>query len=192
MESLFEQVESPTLRKLFFYLSGAEVSGELEDFLGRHCDGFEGEIRDLEGEQDLGRYDLYKQYTALLEGRMQQFCDAEGLTVREVFEECDAACQAKEDDGEDGNSSHMIASLLLDMLVAAADYNAFVINMSSFKRYRDMKKEMDRMQRDEGESKFADDGDEQKNESESKFQDQLEDDDTDAQAQAQARRSSKK
>mmetsp|Transcript_22217 Transcript_22217/g.39292 ORF Transcript_22217/g.39292 Transcript_22217/m.39292 type:complete len:191 (-) Transcript_22217:160-732(-) len=164
MDSLFAQIENPVVRELFYFLSSDRVSRELQDFLEDHCDLFEGTLDDLTGEQDLERYSIYKEYTALLDGHMKEFCKEHGYSAKEVYEECNRACEKRDDDDENGES---LTRLLLDMLIAASEYQAFVVNMMTFKRIEIVKAEIARVEHEQaerekgqhgkGESKFADD-----------------------------------
>ncbi|GBG31213.1 Hypothetical Protein FCC1311_074342 [Hondaea fermentalgiana] len=163
MEHIFDQIENEIVRELFYFLSCERVSKELQSFLQAHCHMFEGDLSDLTGEQDLERFALYKEYTALLDGHMREFCTENGYSAKEVYEECDRACEKR--DEEEGES---LTKLLLNMLIAASEYEAFVVNMMTFKRIEIVKAEIARVEREQerlqdknargkSESKYAED-----------------------------------
>lgn len=127
METLFEQVESELLRKLFYFLTSKEVSQELEAFLDENCESFEGNVEDITGEQDLGRYEQYQEYTRLLETQLGRFCKDNHVTQKKLFQEAEDACKETQED------QFNMASLLLDMLMAATEYQMFCVNCSTFK-----------------------------------------------------------
>jgi len=152
MENLFDQVESEVVRGLFVHLTSEEVSLELQDFLESNCHKFEGTLDDLVGEQDLERHALYQEYTDLLDRHMNEYCEKCHLSPLEVFSEFQENVKERGKSEEDFN----MTALLFNMLMAAADYNSFLLNMYSFKQFKALAKEDAASERRNYESKYTD------------------------------------
>ncbi|GFR39877.1 hypothetical protein Agub_g379 [Astrephomene gubernaculifera] len=70
----------------------------------------------LDEEQPLQNFDIFKQYTQLVERQLEEFIQSEGLTVKDVC----AACSAAQDD-----EAHLHFAAI-DYLVASTEYESFM------------------------------------------------------------------
>ncbi|PNG99578.1 hypothetical protein TSOC_014640, partial [Tetrabaena socialis] len=84
------------------------------DFMGERADTLD--FVPLTEEQPLGNFEIFKQYTELVERQLEEFIRSEGLTVKDV---CDACMAAQ------SSESHMHLAAI-DYLVASTEYESFM------------------------------------------------------------------
>mmetsp|Transcript_2234 Transcript_2234/g.4244 ORF Transcript_2234/g.4244 Transcript_2234/m.4244 type:complete len:167 (+) Transcript_2234:757-1257(+) len=149
MQALFDEVQSDTLRELFEFLVSDEICEELQSFLEENCAEFRGNDEDFE-EQTLERFDIYKRYCALLDKHLSLFCKERGFDAHDIIREAEETCLPQS-----------MESMLLDLLLASASYEAFMVNMNNFKRFEVTTRacEAERTASNTKESKFSDDHD---------------------------------
>eukprot|EP00760_Papus_ankaliazontas_P029544 PhM_4_TR4286/c0_g1_i1/m.89799 len=104
-----------------------DISNKLEAFVDAHLDEFnisqDADPENLE-DQPVQHTALHKQFQELLEGELDKFLTAKGVTHEEFAKACEV--EMKKDDG----------NVAPDIILALADYKMFVMMMMDKKRAR--------------------------------------------------------
>eukprot|EP00947_MAST-08B_sp_MAST-8B-sp1_P003727 g3727.t1 len=108
----YKEVESRSslVQKLVEFVTG-NMHGPMEEFFIRHC----RQVNTDEGEHRHQYYELYHEYTALLESLLDGFIKDQGLTSRDFFSELKAAEQVDPQ-----------AEQIIQYMLGATDYVRFV------------------------------------------------------------------
>lgn len=104
--------QSEMLQKIEEFFCSPKFTSAIGDFLSTNTS--ELEFKPIDEEQPLKNFDIFKQYTTLIEQQLEEFIRSEGLTVKSV---CEACASAQE------THSHMAA---IDYLVASTEYESFM------------------------------------------------------------------
>lgn len=118
MGPIFECIQSPLLRELFIALSNERLNKDLEEFFSKASDAFDPDMQLFEGqaeEHKLEYTQLWRDYQALLERAIDDFCAANGTTPEKIY------AVAAETTGGDP-----VADAMLDVFVSTSDYKTFV------------------------------------------------------------------
>eukprot|EP00193_Tetraselmis_chui_P001496 CAMPEP_0177762140 /NCGR_PEP_ID=MMETSP0491_2-20121128/6182_1 /TAXON_ID=63592 /ORGANISM="Tetraselmis chuii, Strain PLY429" /LENGTH=158 /DNA_ID=CAMNT_0019278167 /DNA_START=69 /DNA_END=545 /DNA_ORIENTATION=+ len=96
------------------FFSGAEFTTAVGDFMSANV--AELEFKDLDGEQPLKNYDLFKKYNSMIESLLGKFLEENKLEVGAVYEACK---QGRE-------SGDATANVCIDYLLACTEYESFM------------------------------------------------------------------
>jgi len=96
------------------FFSGPQFTTSVGDFMSANVG--ELEFKDLQAEQPLKNYDVFKRYTTLIELLLGEFLEERQLEVVAVYE----ACRKGRESGD------AAASVCIDYLLACTEYEAFM------------------------------------------------------------------
>eukprot|EP00198_Chlamydomonas_reinhardtii_P000679 XP_001690014.1 predicted protein [Chlamydomonas reinhardtii] len=102
------------LEKLEEFFCSPKFTCAIGEFMSENAEKLE--FVPLDGEQHLQNFDIFKQYTSMVEQQLEEFIQAEGLSVKAI---CEACAAAQNDD------SHMHIAAI-DYLVASTEYESFM------------------------------------------------------------------
>ncbi|KAG2449073.1 hypothetical protein HYH02_005822 [Chlamydomonas schloesseri] len=102
------------LEKLEEFFCSPKFTCAIGDFMSENAEKLE--FVPLDGEQPLQNFDIFKNYTSMVEQQLEEFIQAEGLSVKAI---CDACAAAQ------NNENHMHIAAI-DYLVASTEYESFM------------------------------------------------------------------
>ncbi|ETV76829.1 hypothetical protein H257_09275 [Aphanomyces astaci] len=113
----------PTIvdRVIAFFFENEDFCRVFERFADNHCDIFD----DKADEMHLEYTDIYTQFTALFESKIEAFIESQGSTVDEFY-----ALVKKAHD----HNPHGTIAIYSRMLVATTDFDVFVVMMKQAKQ----------------------------------------------------------
>jgi len=119
------------VESLVHFISDAEFQREFEIFFIDHCRSFHDDE-----EHRLNYTTIYADFQKLFDRRVQQFCDAEGVTHKEFYKRC-----------ERSQTTDVKAAHYIDVMLSSTDYGQFVELMRTMKRMHG--KRLDKLDEDE-------------------------------------------